>query len=80
MVWDANYEAPSVEVCGRREEFEAGDPFVDVVVGMAREAGFSKFRVFVTKNGYTSEVDESDAPNVLEEGMSVSVKPYEKAA
>lgn len=80
MTWDVNYEAPIVEVCGRQEEFSAGDSFSGVVKDMAREAGFSKFRVLLTENGVTKEVDAEDAPDTLKEGQHVSIKPYEKAA
>jgi len=80
MTWDVNYEAPIVEVCGREEEFEAGDSFSGVVKDMARESGFSKFRVFLTQNGVTNEVDAENAPATLSEGQRVSIKPYEKAA
>lgn len=79
-MWDSNYQAPIVRVCGQVHEEEEGLGFAEVVKEHAREAGFSKFRVFVTQNGVESEVEADDAPDVLREGMEVNIKPYEKAA
>lgn len=79
-MWDSTYEAPKVNICGRSVEEEAGIGFAEVVKEHARDAGFSKFRVFLTQNGVESEVDADNAPSTLEEGMEVTIKPYEKAA
>lgn len=79
-MWDSTYEAPIVTVCGERCEEEAGAPFAETVKEYARNAGFSKFRVFLTENGVETEVDAENAPDTFREGMEVTVKPYEKAA
>lgn len=79
-MWDSNFEAPVVKVCGQSYEEEAGASFTEVVKDYARESGFSKFRVFVTQNGVETEIEADNAPDTLKEGMEVAIKPYEKAA
>lgn len=79
-MWDSNYQAPVVKVCGRSIEEEPGMRFAEAVKEHAREAGFSKFRVFVTQNGVETEIEADNAPETITEGMEISIKPYEKAA
>ena len=80
MTWDSTYEAPEIKVCGNTYEIDAGAPFAETVKDYAREAGFSKFRVFVNEAGVTTEIDSDNAPETIKEGVTIEIKPYEKAA
>jgi hypothetical protein len=52
-----------------------GTPFKDTVMNLARDAGFGKFRIIL--NG--SEIKPSQAPEVLNEGDKVEIRPYDVA-
>jgi len=54
---------------------EPGVAFKDVVKETARNAGLGKFRVFV--NG--EETKPSDAPEVVQEGYQMELRPYDVA-
>lgn len=60
---------------GSTSTVAAGTSFKETVINAARDAGLGKFRVIL--NG--SEIDPADAPDTLEAGMSLEVRPYEVA-
>ncbi len=89
--WDANPdteqiydEVPAdfttyVRVNNSNQELEPGMRF-SIVKDIGREAGLGKFRVFPL--GSTNPDDEivpSNAPDVIEEGMQLELRPYDKA-
>lgn len=65
----------TLTVNGSTTNVTAGTSFRDTVIGAARDAGLGKFRVIL--NG--SEIDPADAPDTLESGMSLEIRPYEVA-
>ena len=52
-----------------------GTIFKDAVIAAAQAAHYTNFRVFV--NG--SELDVKDAPAVVGAGLTIEVRPYDKA-
>lgn len=68
-------EQTTLTINGSTTTVEAGSSFRDTVVNAARDAGLGKFRVIL--NG--SEIDPADAPDTLDAGMSLEIRPYEVA-
>jgi len=83
-MWDSTFVPANATVlyCNSEEiELEVGASFIETVKEAARDAGYSKFRVFVIENGVEREVMGSeDAPSTITEGMQLKITPYEKAA
>lgn len=67
--------APSVTINGSTRTLTEGVSFRDTVVGAARDAGLGKFRVIL--NG--REIDPAAAPDTMQAGMSLEIRPYEVA-
>jgi len=65
----------TLTINGSITEVEDGTSFRDTVLGAARDAGLGKFRVIL--NG--TEIDPAQAPDTLQSGMSLEIKPYEVA-
>ncbi len=73
--------ATVVTVNSEEVEMEPGDPFLEAVRDCALDAGYSKFRVFITRNGVEEEIrGPEEAPAMITEGMKLRITPYEKAA
>lgn len=68
-------ETTTLTVNGSTTTIESGSSFRDTAVNAARDAGLGKFRVIL--NG--SEIDPADAPETLDSGMSLEIRPYEVA-
>ena len=82
--WDGNEEVQYdeetelntyVRVNGSEMPVQVGQSFVSVVKETARSAGLGKFRTFL--NG--SEIRPSEAPDIVEEGMKLELRPYDVA-
>jgi len=65
----------SIRVNNSDREIEPGANFVEVVKSTARDAGLGKFRTFL--NG--DEIRPSEAPDTIEEGMRLELRPYDVA-
>lgn len=65
----------TMTINGSETQLEVGSSFRDAVLAAARDAGLGKFRVIL--NG--EEIDPATAPDTIEEGMQLSVRPYEVA-
>lgn len=65
----------TLTINGSTTTIQSGASFRDTVVSAARVAGLGKFRVIL--NG--SEIDPADAPETLDAGMSLEIRPYEVA-
>lgn len=52
-----------------------GSSFKDTIQSLARDAGFGKFRVLVAGE----EVRPNEAPETIQDGMSVELRPYDVA-
>jgi hypothetical protein len=84
-IWNGNEErvyddSPSalntyVRVNGSDVALEAGKPFGPSIKAVARDAGLGKFRVYM--NG--SELKPAAAPDAIEEGMNLELRPYDVA-
>jgi hypothetical protein len=75
-VYDEGPEyATYVRVNGMNHDVEPGGAFASTVLGLARDGGLGKFRVFVDGN----ETGKSDSPEVFTEGMKVELRPYDIA-
>jgi hypothetical protein len=73
---DSPSEHPtSIRVNNSDRAIEPGANFVEVVKSTARDAGLGKFRTFL--NG--SEIRPSEAPDTIEEGMKLELRPYDVA-
>jgi len=68
-------ENTTLTINGSTTTIADGSSFRDTVVNAARDAGLGKFRVIL--NG--SEIDPADAPETLDAGMSLEIRPYEVA-
>jgi hypothetical protein len=70
-------EAPGafLRVNGARISVDIGASFIETVKTEARKAGLGKFRTYL--NG--SEIKPSQAPDTIDEGMMVEVRPYDVA-
>ncbi len=65
----------TLTINGSQTQVASGTSFRDTVISSARDAGLGKFRVIL--NG--SEIDPAQAPETLEPGMSLEIRPYEVA-
>jgi len=84
-IWSGNEdrifnEGPSdlntyIRVNGSDIALNPGDSFASAVKSVARDSGLGKFRVYL--NG--SELKPGDAPDTIEEGMALEVRPYDVA-
>ncbi len=84
-VWNGNEdrqydESPSalntyIRVNGSDIALNPGDSFSTAVKQTARDSGLGKFRVYL--NG--SEMKPADAPDTIEEGMNLELRPYDVA-
>ena len=54
---------------------QVGAPFIESIMGVARELGIPCFLVYL--NGLQVE-SPKDAPAVVEEGMNIALLPYDK--
>lgn len=54
-----------------------GSPFAEAIRKLAQELGVTHFRVFLAG---VEVLDPAQAPVVVEEGMDISLFPYDKAA
>ena len=64
-----------IRVNGANISVEPGADAVESIKSEARNAGLGKFRVIL--NG--TEIDPAAAPETLDAGMSLEIKPYEVA-
>jgi len=64
-----------IRVNGSNISVAPGTAFKDVVKDTARNAGLGKFRVHL--NG--EEIRPSDAPETVQEGMKMELRPYDVA-
>jgi hypothetical protein len=71
-----NPNAPTAVVNGATVLLDVGDDFRRTVIGLASDAGYGKFKVYL--NG--SEIRTSEAPEVLNAGDVIRVTPFDKAA
>jgi hypothetical protein len=62
-------------VNGSLISIEPGDSFINTVMGLARDAGLGKFRVFL--NG--QEIEAENSPDFIEDGMQLKVVAYDEA-
>lgn len=80
-IWDVDTleeeeRGATLTVNGVVKEVEVGSNFRDTILSEARNAGYKKFRVFVDGE----ELDDpSEAPEVIAEGMDISIRPYDVA-
>jgi hypothetical protein len=72
---ETNGEGTFVRINGANIDISPGSNFKDTIKVKAEEAGLGKFRVFLGG----SEIKPSEAPNVIEEGMQVELRPYDIA-
>lgn len=90
-VWDANPETQQiydevpdemttfVMVNNSPQALEPGMRF-SVVKDIAREAGLGKFRVFpLGSTDPSDEIKPQNAPDLIEEGTQLELRPYDKA-
>lgn len=68
-------ENTTLTINGSTSTIESGSSFRDTVVNAARDAGLGKFRVILDG----TEIDPATAPETLDAGMSLEIKPYEIA-
>ncbi len=64
-----------IRVNGSNVAVGAGTSFGATVTETAKNAGLGKFRVFMDGN----EVKPADAPDMIEAGMNVELRPYDVA-
>jgi len=64
-----------VRVNGSESPLTVGANFAQTIKDVARDAGLGKFRVFL--NG--EEVRPSSAPDTIQEGMGLELRPYDTA-
>jgi len=83
-VWDGNdqvfEEVPAetntyIRVNGANMSVTPGVSFIGVVKDAARDAGLGKFRVFLND----TEVKPSEAPEMVQEGSRMELRPYDVA-
>ena len=84
-IWSGNEERiyddrPSelntyIRVNGSDIPLTPGSSFASAVKEVARDSGLGKFRVYL--NG--AELKPKDAPDSIEEGMSLELRPYDVA-
>jgi hypothetical protein len=77
---EERYTGPSqhntfIRVNNSDRPLDIGQSFVEVVKESARMANMGKFRVFLNDR----ELRPGDAPDSIEEGMKVELRPYDKA-
>ena len=70
-----NPNEPTVLVNGSHQPLEVGAPFLQSVQGIALQAGFGKFKVWL--NG--TEVRPSSAPAEVTSDMRVEIRPFDEA-
>ena len=83
--WDGNEEKvydesesdlnTYIRVNGSDRRIDVGSSLTSVIKETARDAGLGKFRVFL--NG--EEIRPSEAPDVVEEGMGLELRPFDVA-
>ncbi len=81
--WDSNPEEMSessgdgtfVRINGANIDIDPGSNFKSTIKEKAEEAGLGKFRVFLNGN----EIKPSEAPEIIESGMQVELRPYDIA-
>lgn len=83
--WDGNEEKvydesdsdlnTYIRVNGSDRQIDVGSSLTSVIKETARDAGLGKFRVFL--NG--EEIRPSEAPDVVEEGMGLELRPFDVA-
>lgn len=64
-----------IRVNGSDRQIDVGSSLTSVIKETARDAGLGKFRVFL--NG--EEIRPSEAPDVVEEGMGLELRPFDVA-
>lgn len=82
-MWDVEKKLAmlaKLTVAGEEFDIEPGASFSGVVNDYSKQMGLSKVRVFLIEDGVEEEVSKDDAPLLIEEGMEIVVRPYEKAA
>lgn len=77
MAWttDSTPTGATLSVNGNTIDIEVGEDFRETVVSAARDAGFSKFDVYL--NGEL--LDTSDAPEAVSSGDKIEIRRYEVA-
>ncbi len=68
-------ENPTLTINGSTTAIDNGTSFRDTVISAARDAGLGKFRVILDG----AEIDPAAAPDTLQSGMSLEIRPYEVA-
>ena len=69
-------EGATAVVNGATISLETGANFKSTILNLARDAGYGKFKVYM--NG--SELKVSEAPDVITEGTSIRITPFDAAA
>jgi len=64
-----------LRVNGAETFVNAGDNLRETVLNAAREAGYQKFHLFINDE----EVLPSNAPDTVEDGMVIEIRPYDVA-
>jgi hypothetical protein len=64
-----------IRVNGANVRVDVGSSFFESIKAEAQNAGLGKFRVYL--NG--SEIKPSQAPDTIQDGMMVEVRPYDVA-
>lgn len=64
-----------IRVNGSDRPLTVGQSFAESVKEVARDSSLGKFRVYL--NG--AELKPADAPDVIEEGMNLELRPYDVA-
>ena len=71
---DSSFET-SIRINNSDREIQPGANFIEVVKSTARDAGLGKFRTFLNGN----EIRPSEAPDTVESGMKLELRPYDVA-
>lgn len=80
-MWETNeIVEPTVTINGEVIVLTSGEPFRDTIIQIANVEGYSKVRVFMVVNGVEEEVTPDNAPQIIENGMEIIIRPYEKAS
>lgn len=80
MTWNTDYEPAILKINGSTYEVDAGADFVETVKTYSKREGYSKVKVFLVEDGVEEEIEVSEAPETIQQGMEIIVRPYEKAA
>ena len=69
-------EGATAVVNGVTLSLETGANFKSTILNLARDAGYGKFKVYMNGN----ELKVSEAPDLIIEGTSIRITPFDSAA